>query len=795
MEERIYKKYFIGRAKPGEWSSVYAYKPHNHEILVKRGEIFAVISLTGPESFAVSTAGNLILDNLHEMYFENKEDTPLISLEKAVKGASSYLQKLLENDSAADVGIDFDLITMTILGDLIYFVSLGGNVAKIWRDGRVTDVAQLLKDPTGEGLIQVGSMVAGSGDIYFLSSEQFEKEAQEDTYIDLAETFSDLPLKQRLYEKESRISLIMVGYNLDFDNLQKSAIQEVSSDSEPEEVVSEQPVDDSDELVEADDATEVEEEQQPKRERFDEMGDLPEKELPEDDQFVDNDDDFLSEDEEAEETTQERFESRSLVNNRNQPLLSKIGTFLTTIKSRIPLPKQGTRKSVAVNVNDKPTFFYYLSKAGSKLKGMLGVVWEDWLGMGRGSKNLRGANRNKRWGFLLILAVVIGGMIYFSVQDSLRVQKQKNLELEAQKYLTQATQELDKLEGDARIIAKSNLNTERKDVFMKQLTASEDVLDKARGVDKLAADVKKVDERIQKIEDLINKTISITNVDQIVDMGAKNPGANLSDIAIGNKQIFFSDEKYGKIYSVGYDGKNEVELATGLSSPTSISYDPNGNLIFIDKTSDRKIGAINVYDKTIQRIAGTSESKLGGVTQIEFAVLDSKAKQYRLYAIDPVNKAVYHLESRDSLSFGLPVKRAITLPELASVRDISITDLKIYLSLPYNQGFFRAYGDKNDTPQIAGLASTDNLKDSSAFFVDDQYMYIADSSTQSIYVITKDNPPEIKDMQFRAKYTYRGSESYFKNIKDIVADRAAGKIFVLDGSRVFVLSMSELSNF
>jgi hypothetical protein len=50
-------------------------------------------------------------------------------------------------------------------------------------------------------------------------------------------------------------------------------------------------------------------------------------------------------------------------------------------------------------------------------------------------------------------------------------------------------------------------------------------------------------------------------------------------------------------------------------------------------------------------------------------------------------------------------------------------------------------------------------------------------------------------MQYKAKYSYKGDDSYFKNIKEVVADRTSGKIFVLDGSRIIKLSMDELSNF
>jgi hypothetical protein len=153
------------------------------------------------------------------------------------------------------------------------------------------------------------------------------------------------------------------------------------------------------------------------------------------------------------------------------------------------------------------------------------------------------------------------------------------------------------------------------------------------------------------------------------------------------------------------------------------------------------------------------------------------------------------METTDGVGYSLPVKKNITFTEIGSSKDISIMDYKVYLLAPFEQGFFRAYGDKDDTPEIAGMSSTDSLLGASAFFVDDQYMYIGDSTTQSIYVISKDNTASPNVMQYKAKYTYKGDESYLKNIKEIVADRTSGKIFVLDGSRIIKLSMDSLSNF
>jgi len=144
MKGDVQKKYFIGDNKPGIWSSVYAYKPHNPEFLKKRGEIFAAVTLTGPTTFNVATAGNLLLDHLHETYFENQGDTVLMALEKAILSINKHLQKLLENDDAAETGIDIELTTMVLHNDIACFASTGSGHVYLFRDGNITEISSAL---------------------------------------------------------------------------------------------------------------------------------------------------------------------------------------------------------------------------------------------------------------------------------------------------------------------------------------------------------------------------------------------------------------------------------------------------------------------------------------------------------------------------------------------------------------------------------------------------------------------------------------------------------------------------
>lgn len=780
MKSNIQKKYYIGTPAKGKWASVYAYKPMNEEFMRKRGEIFAAISMTGPETFNVSTAGNLLLDHLHETYFENPTDKPMLALEKAIMSTQAYLQKILENDQAAETGIDIDLLALVVHKRVASFVSMGQCHAHIYRDGILTDIAPALKDPTGRAQIKIGSMLLKRNDIIILSSPIVVKELTRDDIVEVCVNFSDDLFKKRVFDNNALVSAIMVGYEVDRQ----------SARAERELVVSSQKNELEDEdltladLVEQD-HTEVEPKVDIESETESEMESEPESER-----------EYLDEREnEHDNKSVSPIESlKAKVSEIKLKLSSALAKSRRRVRGKAPLavtPAEVRAKAQTTDVNyDQPTYkvvfdkiFLILKKAFLSIKKLL---LEDILGVKKDQLYLKGKGPGRNWRVILIAVFALVMLLYFSVTSIQEQNATIARENEAEMHLNKAVELIEEVDKVAEIISRATSGEERKQASLEKLSTAESELNKAKEVEKFAEQVEENLKKLESIRDLLNKTIAVVDPNVIVDIAGLFPGANPSDIVISKNELFISDSEYGKIYRSSLSGADLKEFASGLTRPRSITADNNGNIVLLDEDGDRRLATVNREDGTITRHAGTSAFRLGNVAQIEFADIFGG----RIYGVDQSIKSVIMLQ-RSGESYGIPERR-FSFDELSRGTDIAISDLKIYLLANIKQGLYRALNNVDDTPVLTGLNSGENLFSATALFVDEVNVYIADPSKKRILIFPKD----VNQINLRAQYVYRGeSDSVFTNIKEIIANRQNGKLYVLDGTKVYELSLAQLEKF
>jgi ABC-type cobalt transport system substrate-binding protein len=826
IEGQIYKKYFIGKTKPGEWSSVYTYKPHNPAIKNLRGEIFACVSIKGPKDFSVSTAGNLLLDKLHESYFENHTDKTLTALEKAVLETAKYLQKLLENDSAADTGIELDLLTVVLIDDLIFVVSFGNCSLHVFREGNISEIASMLKDPTGEGMVRIGSLIAKKGDVFVLGTPEVSEELTTDEMLDMVVEFSEMPLKNRLFANEAAIAAMMIGYQLEratHAQVASKKLQEARRQfvKEPE----------------PDTATDEET-------GGTEKSDSLEEDLPENNGQPDSETKGDGELLQKTETVAKRsaLAGLSTLGVNMKGFIGKAGTsvksglkktsqqishhakrladlnylknFRSGAKNKLPVAdiaqeemvheettaelqseleaagiKQDQKRTRNVDTNQK-TYKVILDKIWFTLTRLArdtkGLVWDNWFGMGHDSIYLRGAARKRRWGFLIILILVVVAILYFSIQSISEGQKLKAAEDQAATHLSAAIQIISDVNANIATLAKAPSGDAGVAAALTKLTSAESELVLVKPVAKFNSDVQIQEDKITSIKDLLNKTIVVANPTIVTDAAGVFPGAAISDFTAKDGVIYMTDSKNGKVYKVAYTGGTLQELANGFTGPTSISADDKGNLIVLDANTDAKLSTVSIGDGSQKRITGSSESRLPSPGQIDFAAIGSG----RIYSYDTSKTNVLYMEKSGS-NYGLPQAR-FNLNEIATATDISVMDLKIYLLLPFNQGIYRAFNNQNDTPTLTGLEAGEDLKSATALFVDDENVYIADPGKQRIIVFVKG----VTSMPLKAQYVYRGSDANaFKNIKEVFADKKNNRILVLDDSKIYSLTFNQLANF
>ena len=420
--------------------------------------------------------------------------------------------------------------------------------------------------------------------------------------------------------------------------------------------------------------------------------------------------------------------------------------------------------------------------------GIKKLVWDNWLGFGGDDLYLRSSRvRQRKWGLLVVLALVVGALLYFSVQGLIESQNVKKEKETAQLHLDAARKIVTEVNLQADILAKAAGNTERKNAELQKLVGAQTELDLAGKVKALSADIQTQEDIIVSIKDKFDRTIPLEQIDFIVDFAGKFPNANIVDMVGMNKTLYAIDNKYGKLYSIDYSG-NIAEIVGGLNAPRSLTYDDKGNLIVLDSDPDKAIAVINPQSKSVTRLAATSNSTLSGVSQIEFYLVNGK--DARIYLLNNSDKSIGYY-SRTGSSYSTYNKRN-SMEELATAKDFGLIDNKIYILMQKNLGLYRDLNQKEDVINLTGLKEKDDILSATALYLDGTYIYVGDPVSKRVMIFIKNTP----DIPFVAQYVYRGDDStIFSDIKEIYTDKDTGKIFVLSNSKIFVLNLGSISNF
>jgi hypothetical protein len=243
--------FFTGDAKDGEWTGKFI-SPSISEKMDQVGQLFVLISLSAPQDFDSRMAGDLLVENIQDIYYEDLKDKNIISkLEKAILSTAKRLEYLLMREKiAAEEGIDLNIEAVVMFRDYVYMAVLGEGSVFLWRNNSLINLTEGLKDLSGRNLIRSGSgkfkendgFILLSPDANLKISEQQVEKTLTNFEVDGLEKFKENPLLGLLFIKVS-------GHE---SNLPKPGIKEVLQEEEVSELDEEpeigQPIEEADEL-------------------------------------------------------------------------------------------------------------------------------------------------------------------------------------------------------------------------------------------------------------------------------------------------------------------------------------------------------------------------------------------------------------------------------------------------------------------------------------------------------------------------------------------------------------------
>jgi hypothetical protein len=746
MNESVSRKfYFSKEIQKGYLATVYNYKPRNENILARKGEVFAVLRLKSDPGFDLITAGGILLDYFHETYFEIQESSTLLALEKTVISSSKHLAKLIDNDNkVGKSGIEMDLLAMSIVDNVAYFVNAGSSSLKVLRQEELVDIKSALKDPSGEGLVEVASMELMPDDRLLISTDAVSKLLKKDQTEKMLKEFDidEFPKKEK---NSFEHALMIVGYKIGEE--QEEPPTAIVNPDEDDKTLGELIASESEEvLVENEFVDEpiVTPETEPSAVNLEDSN-VDEK--LEADEQKDEDMEMQVSDEVTEETTDEVVE----MDEKTPPI-----------------------------IKEEKTYKVLLTKLTNKLKLLPKRVKSS---MNKTQPELVPTDKKPKQKMIIIVLVLflLSGALYLGVRQAIKNNTEKVQKEEAQVSLEVLTQKVETLEN---LVAEIKLNdsTEKRQQGINEVALARAEIEKVKDFEQVKTEVEEFSKRVQSAEDYFNRIVAVTEDNKLVDVASFFPDAVLSDLAFSSTKIFLSDSGLGKIYSVNFDGTDLQEIVSDLKNPTSITVDTQGRVIFLDDSSENRIGIFDPETKTTKRLAGTSTARMGEVASLEFAEISGG----RVYLINKTDKKVMYIEKTGD-NYGLPASR-FELAELASGKDIYIIDNKIYVLAEINQGIYRFLNGQDDSPELIGLPEGEDMNKSTGMFVDGTNIYFTDPENNRVAVFDKG----VQTAKFKGQYKSRDAEM-FGELLDVISVVAQDKIYTVDKSVLYELDLSGLN--
>lgn len=760
MIDQVSNKYYIPKqVKKGHWVSVYNYRPKNESILSKKGEVFAVLSLRSDPKFDLITAGGIFLDFFHETYFEIQEASTLTALEKTVKSSGKHLEKLIDKDpNVGKSGIQLDILALSVVENYAFFVKAGDAVLEFIRDDKCVNLIPALKDPTGEKTVGVASMLLEDGDRLLIGtkdvSEKYKKvdyekilkeydfevlkidEKKDEGLAMMAVSFGEV--KEEVSGEEMNVAVAgAVGGAVVADSLVEDEVEDEDLETAPEDNGLETetvPVDErivTEEKTEEAELSELEDKKdESKEEEFDEKNEEVE------DVEKSNNDEMIDEKEEVEKETKSQKTYRVMLGN----LAEKIKSLPDEAKSFVNEKKTGGNVSIGKTTLPKNVI-------------IIGII-----------------------------IIVLAGGLYFGIRTAITSNQEKVQEEQAAVSLAELESLVEDIENLKSEVQSSDSNEQRQQ-GLDLVEEAKVELESLQGIESVATEVEQYEAQIQDAEDFFNRTVAITDATPLVDVASFFPDAVVSDLVLLGNNVYMTDSGLGKIYKVNKDGSELVEVVGDLESPSSITADDRGNLIFLDNNDDNRLGVLNPETKQISRLAGTSPDRLAQVTAIEFVnILDG-----RIYLVNQSGSQVMYLQ-RSGENYGLPVTR-FELAELSTGKDLQVIDNKIYVLAEYEQGLYRFLDGQDDTPTLTGLDEGEDLLGATGLFVDGVNIYFSDPATGKVLVFDKG----VESARLKGQYIARTDQQIFDSLKDLISDNSEGSLFVISNNSLYKLDLGAIN--
>ena len=152
------------------------FEPEDEKLVRQRGQLFAVLDLTGSSSFDLAQFGKQTLKTLQEVYYASEEPSSLAALEEAVHKAKYQLVELVFGPKGAvpDSALNYNFSAAVLWGTVLYLAKFGASGLYLYRPAQRGAVIEELGE-TKDGKVFSASGMVRDGDVVILGSSDFRR--------------------------------------------------------------------------------------------------------------------------------------------------------------------------------------------------------------------------------------------------------------------------------------------------------------------------------------------------------------------------------------------------------------------------------------------------------------------------------------------------------------------------------------------------------------------------------------------------------------------------------------------
>ncbi|GAB4160786.1 MAG: hypothetical protein Fur003_4250 [Candidatus Dojkabacteria bacterium] len=475
-------------------------------------------------------------------------------------------------------------------------------------------------------------------------------------------------------------------------------------------------------------------------------------------------------------------------------LFNKLGAAIAKVFSKL---KQSFLGMLSTKYGRKPWFKRFMAKFTQSEFGT------SRLGKLRVGGYRTSALRNKR-----VLYVIIGIVLILVVFWGIKATKEAN----AKRYIhTQFTSYYEKVD-DLISEAEGKIKTDKDAAEIGLFNANEELAKLPVKEDSLSAEDKalltQLRSKVLSIEDqLYNRTLLVegsNNISLFID-GKLSFGKDTapSDIAIKRdslltEYLYIVDEGSKAIYQVTTSDATVKKIEDPenlIKDPLYVDIGVEGAYIY-----DKSAGALKAPYKdntgsltAIKGLSGVAPDDFGVTEASEFAVFTSLDN---LYLLSQDRGSIMKSQRASGVTYGLPYTYFAD-DSFTTATDI-FGDFSIYILSSGSEGL-KTYSYDSSIGQLVNTETVisglrEPLQNLTAGYTGeslDNMLYVFDSTGKRIIVFEKPNTNLHQgQLLYKKEYVYRGNKAeVFEQVKDIVVDSAESKMYILDSTKVWQISL------